>query len=418
MAGTRPGHHGDPHLRTLVAAVRPDRRRRARRHPRPAGDGVRRTRRSPTRHRPLHHHRLPGGLRAHGTLTRAGPRTRLVGVAADLRRHRAPRRRRRRPGDGDRARRDDGRDGRPDPDRSRCGQARLRRRPAVEGGPGRLHERPRHHDLRRPAPQARGVLDRRRRVRRRVAGLRRRLPRPEPDRAVVGSHDARRPPAASSLHQDDPCGARGRHRRDGGHRSVRSRHLHGRHPPRGAPDSVTAVDERERRRTDDGRRRRHHPRLAHRHHRDVDGVRGTTRRGGEARPGDDRDRFGQHRGRLLPGFRRVDEQLTHRRGRSDRRQEPAHRSGGCRHGRAAPAVLQRAPQESPADRARRRRDRSGILTRRPSDTAPLPEGPPEFVHALARRHGRCGLLRSAAGHPHRRGAVDPAVLQAQLVAPR
>ncbi len=345
MARARPRHHGRPHLRTVVAAVRPDRRRRARRHPRPAGDGVRRTGRSPTGHRPLHHHRLPGGLRTHGAFTGARPRARLVGVTADLRRHRASRGRHRRPRDGDRARRDDGRDGRPDPDRSRCGQARLRRRPAVEGGPGRLHERPRHHDLRRPAPQARGVLDRRRRIRRRAAGVRRGIPRPELDRAVVGSHDAGRPPAASSLHPDDPCGARGRHRRDGGHRPVRSRHLHGRHPPRGAPDSATAVDERERRRTDDDRRRRHHPRLAHRHHRHLDRVRGTTRRGGEARPGDDRHRLGQHRRRVLPGVRRVDQQLTHRRGRPDRREESAHRSGGCGHGRAAAGVLQRTPQE-------------------------------------------------------------------------
>ena len=34
------------------------------------------------------------------------------------------------------------------------GEARLRRRPAVEGGPGRLHERPRHHDHRRAAARS------------------------------------------------------------------------------------------------------------------------------------------------------------------------------------------------------------------------------------------------------------------------
>ena len=236
MARRRPRHHGDPHVRTVVAAVRPDCRRRARRHPRPAGDGVRRTRRSPAGHRSLHHHRLPGGLCAHGAVARARPRARLVGVTADLRRHRAPRGRRRRPGDGDRPRRDDGRDGGSDPDRTRCGQARLRRRPAVEGGAGRLHERPRHHDLRRPAPQARRVLDRRRRVRRRTAGLRRRIPRPEHDRAVARARNAGRAARAPPRHAENPRGTRRRCRRHGGHRPVRSRHLDGRHPARGAPD--------------------------------------------------------------------------------------------------------------------------------------------------------------------------------------
>ena len=284
MAGRRPRHHGDPHLRTVVAALRPDRRRRARRHPRPAGDGVRRTRRSPAGHRSLHHHRLPGGLRAHGAVAGARPRARLVGVAADLRRHRAARGRRRRPGDGDRARRDDGRDGGPDPDRARCRQARLRRRPAVEGGAGRLHERPRDHDLRRPAPQAR-------------AGS-----RPTP----TGSSTNCRPSST-----DSPTGTRPRSWLGLATLAVllvlprvtrtipavlvavvgatvvtgavRSRHLDGRHAARGAPVAGVAMDERERRRTDAVRRRRHHPRLAHRHHRHLHRVRGTTRRGGEAR---------------------------------------------------------------------------------------------------------------------------------------
>ena len=98
-------------------------------------------------------------------------------VAADLRRHHAARRRRRRSGDGDRARRDDGDPGRAHRDRPRRRQARLRRRPALEGGPGRLHERAGDHDHRRPAAQAVRVLDRRRRLRGRGAGVRRRLRR-------------------------------------------------------------------------------------------------------------------------------------------------------------------------------------------------------------------------------------------------
>ena len=53
-------------------------------------------------------------------------------------------------------------------DRARARQARLRRRPAVERGAGRLHERPRDHDHRRPAAEAVRLLHRRRRLRRRA----------------------------------------------------------------------------------------------------------------------------------------------------------------------------------------------------------------------------------------------------------
>ena len=179
--------------------------------------------------------------------------------------------------------------------------------------------------------------------------------------------------AAPAVHPDDPGGARRGHRRHGGHRRCSISTSRRSAPCReGLPSPALPWTSVERRRTDAGRRRRHHPGVAHRHHRHLDGVRGPTRRGGQARPGDDRHRLGQHRGRVLPGFRRVDEQLTHGGGRSVRREEPAHRSGRCRHGRAAAAVLQRAPQESPADRARRRRDRRGVLAGRPRDAAPLP----------------------------------------------
>ena len=58
-----------------------------------------------------------------------------------------------------------------DPARHR--QARLRGRPPVEGGAGRLHERPGRHDHRRPAPEALRLLHRCRRLHRRAAGVRR-----------------------------------------------------------------------------------------------------------------------------------------------------------------------------------------------------------------------------------------------------
>ena len=105
---------------------------------------------------------------------------------------------RRRPGDRDRAGRDAGAARRAHRDRARARQARLRRRPALERGAGRLHERPRHHDHRRPAAEAVRLLDRRRRLRRRgrsssSAPRRRRTRR----RCVVGVARARRPARAA-----------------------------------------------------------------------------------------------------------------------------------------------------------------------------------------------------------------------------
>ena len=80
----------------------------------------------------------------------------------------------RRPGHGHRARRDARAHGRPHRDRPRPRQARVRRRPALQGGPGRLHERAGHHHHRRPAAQALRLLDRRRHLRRRGQGVLRR----------------------------------------------------------------------------------------------------------------------------------------------------------------------------------------------------------------------------------------------------
>ena len=65
--------------------------------------------------------------------------------------------------------------------RARDRQAGLRRRPALEGGAGRLHDGPGRDDRRRPAPEAVRFLHRRGRLHRRRQGLRER-PRPTQSR--------------------------------------------------------------------------------------------------------------------------------------------------------------------------------------------------------------------------------------------
>ena len=120
----------------------------------------------PAGHRPLHDDRVPRRVRALRPVAGPGARARLVGLAADLRGDRPARRRR---------------TTRPsaialagmlallvgaDRDRPRARQARVRRRPPLQGGAGRLHERARDHDHRRAAAEAVRLLDRRRRLRR------------------------------------------------------------------------------------------------------------------------------------------------------------------------------------------------------------------------------------------------------------
>ena len=150
----------------------------------------------------------------------------------------------------------------------------------------------------------------------------------------------------------------------------------------------------------------------------VDELRRPARRRGRPRPGDDRHGSRQHRRRVLPGLRRVDQQLAHRGGRAVRRQEPGDRPGRRRPRRAAPAVPQLAARRPAPDHAGRR----GDLRRRLADglRRPPPLLPSAQVGArsLARRHARCGALRRAVGDRHRRHPGDPAVLPAQLVAAR
>ena len=71
-----------------------------------------------------------------------------------------------------------------------AGQARLRRRPALEPGPDRLPGRPGRRDLRRPAAQAVRVQHRRERPGRRGGGIR---PGPRPDQPVGARHRPAQP---------------------------------------------------------------------------------------------------------------------------------------------------------------------------------------------------------------------------------
>ena len=159
------------------------------------------------------------------------------------------------------------------------------------------------HDHRRPAAEAVRLLDRRRR---RSSTRSRRSSttstRPTRRRSLVGlgvlvvllvlprvtTPDARRSSSRSS--------ARPSSRRSSASPTTASRRSAS--LPQGVPDAEPSRGRSvERRRAAAGRRARHHPRLADRHDRDRDQLRRPARRRGRARPGDDRHRRGEHRGR-------------------------------------------------------------------------------------------------------------------------
>ncbi len=208
-----------------------------------------------------------------------------------------------------------------DRDRPRAGQARLRRRPAVEGGPGRLHERPRHHHHRRPAAQAVRLLDRCRQLHRRAEGVLRRPGQDERDDARRRRRLSARPARAAAAHSPDPGGARRRRRRHGRVRRPRPCRARREDRRRPAPRRAYAglpLDQLRRHRPAAHRRRRHHSGIADRHHRHRHELRRPAGRRGRAGPGDDGDRRGEHRRGVLPGLRRLDERLAHGGGRSSR----------------------------------------------------------------------------------------------------
>ena len=146
-----------------------------------------------------------------------------------------------------------------------------------------------------------------------------------------------------------------------------------------------------------------------------------ARRGDEVDPNQEMIGIGrrQHGGRRLPGLRRVDERFAAPRSPS---------SPGAKSqltglvGAVVVALLllflQRAARRSAPDRAGRGGHRAALSLADLDALRRYCPGPQNVVGALARRHRRRRLLRRPGGHRHRRRAVDPAVLPAELVAPR
>ena len=156
----RPRYPRGPHVREGLGTRRSRRGPCARSDPRAAGNGVRRARGSARRHRPLHHDRVPRGLRDLRALARPGPRSGLLGVTADLRGDRTTARHGRF-GERGRARRHARLARRRDRDRARHLPAGFRGRPALERGASRVHERIGRHDRGEPTAEALRLLDRR-----------------------------------------------------------------------------------------------------------------------------------------------------------------------------------------------------------------------------------------------------------------
>ena len=164
--------------------------------------------------------------------------------------------------------------------RARPREARLRRGSALERGAGRLHERPGRHDHRGTAAEAVRLLHRRRRLHRRMRGVRAGSRSDGRDGPGARPGDARGAPARAARVEEDPGGpGRGR-RRDGGHRRPRPGRRRGRHG-RGAAAGAAHADVPLRAARHDrraaGRRARDRARVAHRHDRDLHELRRSPR---------------------------------------------------------------------------------------------------------------------------------------------
>ena len=344
-----------------------------------------------------------------------------VAPAAGRGGRRSPRRRRRRAGHGPRGgARDHGRGHVP----GRGARApRLRHRPPLAADPGRLHERDRPHDPRRPAPEAAGLLGGRDRRRRR-----------DHRSSSAGSSTGRRcrPPSLIGLASlavifglrrvspPDPGRPRGR-RRGGRRRAVFDLSSELKvvgEVPRGLPKiglpAVTMVRPRDA--LPDGAR--HRPHLVRRHERHLARVRGAPRRAGRRRPRAGRPRGGQRGGRAGQRVRLERERDAHagRRGRrlADAGDRP--RRGGRD---PAPARRGAGPPGAGADRragGRRHLGRREPLRRR-GPAAPLAPAP---VRAGARPHRlpRRDHLRRAAGDRRRGGPLPAQLHPARLAAAR
>ncbi len=328
------------------------------------------------------------------------------------------------PGKRDRAGRDAGPARRPHRDRPRARQARVRRRPAVERGAGRLHERPRDHDHRRPAAEAVRLLHRRRRLRRRAARVRSSTSTPRKGAALaVGARRARRAARAAALHaaRSRRCSSRSSApRRVGGRSTSPARVATVGTLPAGLPDAVAAVDVVQRRRpacslaaigitlvslTDTI----------------ATASSFAARRGDEVQP--NQEMIGIGAANVAAGFFQGFAVST-----SGSRTAVAEQSGAKtqltgrrrrRAGRGAAAVLQLAARGPAAVGARRRRHRRRALARRTSPrSASTAQVRKSSFAPVARGDARRRRARRARGHRRRDLPRGAAVLPAQLVAAR
>ncbi len=165
-----------------------------------------------------------------------------------------------------------------------------------------------------------------------------------------------------------------------------------------------------------GRCGRHRGRLAHRHHLDLLGIRRPGRPGGRRGPGDDRDRRGQHRRRVLPGISGQHQRLPHRRGRAGRGQDPGHRAGrGAGDHPDAAGGTGPAAQPPPTHPGRGRDHRIAVARRHPRH-GPAVAATPHRVPAVDGRVRRCRPAGGAARHRDRRGPVHRERVPARVVA--
>ena len=204
----------------------------------------------------------------------------------------------------------------------------------------------------------------------------------------------------------------------GGLRPRRPRGRDGRVPAPGSAHPRTALDERRRRTGAAAGGARHHPGLADRHDRDRDQLRGPARGRGQARPGDDRHRRGEHGRRLLPGVRGLDQRLEDRGRRAVGGKDPAGRPGRRRARRGPPALPQLAARRPAAGGARGRRHRRGAVADEPAAAAPLLRDAQKRARRVSGRHRRSRAPRRPAGNRGRGPAGDHPLLPPQLVAAR
>src|SRR5215217_6029204 len=138
--------------------------------------------------------------------------------------------------------------------------------------------------------------------------------------------------------------------------------------------------------------------------------------GGRWGPGDDRDRRGQHRRRVLSGVSRQHQRLPDRGGRAGRRQDPGHRAGrGAGHHGDALGGSRAAAQPPPTDPGRGR-DRGVAVAARHPRHGPAVAATPHRVHALDGRVRRCRPAGGAARHRDCRGPVDRERVPPRVVA--